>query len=169
MKRARWIRGLGFGMLLGVYGCEAGMPMRVECAFGPGAKYDASDTTFDWSPEALASVADARARNPNLHDLIVELTESELVAKGYSRRTDGQADLFVGYGVYRRDTADPWTMEPLTEGTLGLTLNEPETGKLIYRGTATITVDESADPERRKATLREAIRRILEKYPARKT
>lgn len=167
MKRT--ISGFGVTFLLAASGCKSTMPMSVECAFGPGVKYDAKDASFDWSPAAAESLKRMDDENPHLHALIFETVEKELAAKNYWRRTYGNPDFHVAYALSRRDTADPWTMEPLTEGTIRLDLTDPETGNLMYRGTATIKVDRTADPDERKATIKEAVHRMLEKFPTAKS
>jgi hypothetical protein len=51
------------------------------------------------------------------------------------------------------------------EGTLIVDIVDAKTNQLVWRGTATKTIDESASPEQREANLKEVVSRIFEKYP----
>jgi hypothetical protein len=51
------------------------------------------------------------------------------------------------------------------EGTLILDLIDPNGMRLIWRGTATTPLDESAGPRQREATVNEAVESILKRFP----
>lgn len=52
-----------------------------------------------------------------------------------------------------------------TEGTLVLDIVDAATKELVWRGSATKTVDESASPEKVDATIQSAVAGILSKFP----
>jgi hypothetical protein len=54
------------------------------------------------------------------------------------------------------------------EGTLILDVVDPETRKLIWRGSAQAEVKYATNPEKRNERIKEAVRRILERFPPKK-
>jgi hypothetical protein len=51
------------------------------------------------------------------------------------------------------------------QGTLILDIVDPQTQQLIWRGSAQAELDRTASPEKREKRLKDAIRRILERFP----
>jgi hypothetical protein len=117
---------------------------------------------------------------------VTQSIDATLAVKGY--RIDGQMPDFLiawyvnfepkervttvqtGYGRYRHPGLPP-AMPPLkmvheyTEGTLILDVLDAATKSLVWRGTAQAEVLPSVDVSTREARIREAVRRILERFP----
>jgi hypothetical protein len=64
-------------------------------------------------------------------------------------------------GVYGSETY----VYEYEEGTLILDVVSPRTRQLVWRGSATAEVNQTADQERRDERLREAVRKMLERFP----
>lgn len=146
------------------------MPMQVYTAFGPGVKFDTAAATYAWAPTQTAAVAELARDLPQLKDLIVSAIEDEFAVKGYELLTEGALppDFVVSVDqADREEQVDPMSFEAYYTALLALKIIDPRTGFVMYRGAAHIRVNPHAPPDIRKATIREAIRRILEPFPPR--
>ena len=170
------------GALLASAGCSS---LSVSTDHDPEADF-ARLKTYDWHPGSRPKDGDAVA---TLTASRVERAVDEtLKAKGYTRATSGAPDFHVasqtavgrrieavpsasvgvGYGGYgwRRGfavgTSDVRTYD---EGTLVLDVIDPRTKSLIWRGTAKAAVDPDRSPEEREARIREAVEKLLSRFP----
>jgi Domain of unknown function (DUF4136) len=150
-------------------GCKSTMPMEVNSSFGPGMKYDAVGSTFAWSPVATASMQQQAAARPYMHDLVLETVEQDMIRKGYRKAAGDTTDMWLTYDAAGREKLAEMSSEVLIEVVYGVNIIDPVTSKPMYRGTARIQLDRSAPVEKRRATIQEATRRILEKFPNSKT
>jgi hypothetical protein len=158
-------------LLVALAGCGPRiMPMQVFTAFGPGVKFDAAAATYAWAPTQTAAVAELARDLPQLKDLIVSAIDDQFAAKGYELLTEGALppDFVVSVDqADREEQVDPMTFEAYYMALLALKVTDPRTGFVMYRGAAHIRVNLNAPPEIRKATIEEAVRRILEPFPPR--
>ncbi|HEX7896907.1 MAG TPA: DUF4136 domain-containing protein [Planctomycetota bacterium] len=124
--------------------------------------------TYDWLPgrPQTDSLTDAR---------IARAVDDGLLARGYARAP--RPDFHVAYqvSVGRRVDSIPgsygWRggygteVHTYDEGTLVLDVIEPTSKTLLWRGTATSVVDPNRTPEERDAKIREAVEKLLAKFP----
>src|SRR5438067_232020 len=80
-------------------GCNAGGPITVVSAYGPGIKFSGLGPSYAWAPEP----AEGRIGSPGLHELIHSYVEKRLAAKGFAKNSTGAADFLIDYRVGRRE------------------------------------------------------------------
>ncbi len=68
----------------------------------------------------------------------------------------------TGYGGGGMTTA---TTSTITVGTLSLDMYDPAVKQLVWRGTASKTIDANAKPEKRTKNLNKAMAKMLKNYP----
>lgn len=116
---------------------------------------------------------------------------AELAKKGLSRTEAETADLFVGYQVslgqekevttfdngwgygpgwgrgygYGGGGFSTSTTSTITIGQVDLDIYDPAAKKLVWRGTASKTLDMKAKPEKREKNLRKGVEKLLKNYP----
>ena len=144
--------------------------------------------TFKWVPikgaDQLDQIADQQVKST---------VDEELAKKGLTRTEAETADLFVGYQVSlgqekQLTTFDSgwgygagWgrgygyggggggistsTTSTIVIGQLGLDIYDSAEKKLVWRGTASKTLDTNAKPEKRQKNLRKGIAKLLKNYP----
>ena len=146
----------------------------------------ATYNTFAWLQEPVTAIGDAaaaRQQNTLLDKRIRSAVEAELQAKGMTADTETPALLLVyhtgvdskinvtdwGYtyptrygGWYGDRDVDVYQYE---EGTLIVDLIDAKTHQLVWRGTATKTLEDNPSPERMEQNLREVISKMFANYP----
>jgi hypothetical protein len=124
---------------------------------------------------------------------IKQAIDAQLAAKGLSLANADTADLLVGYQV-ALDKEKQWnaygmggpswgwgpgyygygyggggvataTSSTITVGTLGLDMYDRSAKQLVWRGTASKTLDAKAKPEKRTKNLNKAVTKMLKNYP----
>jgi uncharacterized protein DUF4136 len=119
---------------------------------------------------------------------IREAIDAELSRKGLSKTDSDSADLFLGYQtaintekeVTSFDTGwgygPGWryggapgistaTTSTLYVGSLAVDMYDPAKKQLVWRGTATKTLDPKAKPEKRQKNLAKAMTKLFKNYP----
>jgi hypothetical protein len=114
--------------------------------------------------------------------------ETELAKKGLTRSDSETADLYVGYQVAigqekQLNTYDTgwgygpgWrygggtgmttsTTSTIYVGSIAFDMYEAPKKQLVWRGTATKTVDPTAKPEKRQKNIQKAVAKLLKNYP----
>jgi hypothetical protein len=112
--------------------------------------------------------------------------DGELAAKGFTRTDADGADFLMAYHTGTQDRqqydtygygAGSWwggywgggmtttTVRTYTEGTLILDVIDGERNELIWRGSASKTIDEMDSPEQREKTVQEAVGKLLKDFP----
>jgi hypothetical protein len=109
--------------------------------------------------------------------------DKQLAAKGLTKTDAETADLYIGYqlalnkerqwnaysmgGYGYRWGGGTGTMTSTTIniGTLGLDIYDSAAKELIWRGSASKTIDEKANPEKRQKNLDKAMAKLLKNYP----
>jgi hypothetical protein len=106
---------------------------------------------------------------------------AELAKKGLTP-TDANPDLLVAYDIAidKQQQIDTWgsgywgwygggmtstTVSTINVGTLVLDMYEPAGQKLVWRGTATKTLNAKNSPEKRQKNLQKAMQKLLKNYP----
>jgi hypothetical protein len=123
---------------------------------------------------------------------IKQAIDSQLATKGLTKTEDAIADLYVGYQVainqekqlnaYGMGGGPAWGWGPgyyggygggmatvtsttINVGTLGLDMYDSAAKQLVWRGTATKTLDTNAKPEKRMKNLDKAMKKMFKNYP----
>lgn len=113
---------------------------------------------------------------------IKQAFDAEFAKKGLTKATGDTADLFVGYQV-AVDQEKQWnaygggagwrmgggmgtaTSSTISIGTLGVDIYNPATKELVWRGSATKTVDSKVTPQKRQENIAKAAEKLLKNYP----
>ena len=167
---------IGFATLaLTLSGC--GSPLKTETDFDPEASFT-DLRTYGWVSEE-----DKRsAPNAQTERHIVRSVEAELASKGY-RRDSARPDFLVGFIVVRVDEVVQQTMvtdsvlgyvsmrsysQSFADGTMVLFIEEPEGGRVIWRGAAEKSFDQDASRGEVNQTIEEAVKKLLSEFPPKK-
>ena len=170
-------------LTVSVVGACAGITVTHEA--DPEANF-AAYGTYDWMPAESRRV-DLRARDPMVEQRIRDAIEAQLSSKGLRKVDSGDADILIGYLLVLEDGVDSQTMyvrsDPdwryrtygpattatrttaFTVGTLVIDVFDVEEKALVWRGGGEGQVDQSQDPEKRRARINEAVKKILEEFP----
>jgi len=121
---------------------------------------------------------------------IVAAIDSQLALKGLTKTENDQADLFVGYqvGVDQEKQVNSYSMggggrygyggawggmggmstattSTINIGQLVLDMYDPATKNIVWRGTATKTIDANAKPDKREKNINKGAAKLLKNYP----
>jgi hypothetical protein len=169
------------------------IPLLAISASAQDVRYNfAGDTDFSkyksykWvlikGADQLDQIADGQVR---------KAVDEELVKKGLTRTEAETADLFVGYQVslgqekeittfdngwgygpgwgrgygYGGGGFSTSTTSTISIGQVDLDIYDPAAKKLVWRGTASKTLDTKAKPEKREKNLRKGVEKLLKNYP----
>ena len=146
--------------------------------------YDRTTDFGQYKTYTLAPSTDKIGLSPSSQAALEESLRAGLIARGISEVRDNadlhvvshvssqeQTVVFPGaggapyfYGRYGMWAGGPYyaDVSQYTEGTLILDFIDAKTQKLVFRGTGTDTV---SDPETNAKRVREAVTKILEKFP----
>ena len=143
--------------------------------------------TYAWAPQSSAApqnAQQAQSRNDLLDKRVRRAIDEELVAKGFSENP-ASADVHVVYHTGAQDkinvtdwgyrySYDYWgwggrdiDVYQYTEGTLVIDLIDATTKELVWRGSATKTIDSNPTPEKMENNIRKAVQAIFQNYPPR--
>jgi hypothetical protein len=170
------------GAVLLAVGCSS---ISVRHDFDTQADFTAYQT-YAWLQQPTTAVGDAEAAqrtNTLLDKRIKRAVDAELAAKGMKPSAENP-DLLVIYhtGLDRKVDVQDWgysyprypyggwyggqvDVYEYDEGTLIVDLIDAESDQLVWRGTATKVIDETASPEKREANLNEVVTRLFADYP----
>jgi Domain of unknown function (DUF4136) len=146
--------------------------------------------TYKWvqvkGAEQLNQIADQQLKSA---------VDAELAKKGLTKTEGDNADLFLGYQValsqeqqftsyntgwgYGPGWGGGWygaggggmsttTSTTIPIGQLDLDMYDPAAKQLVWRGTATKSLDPKAKPEKRQKNLGKAVAKLLKNYPPKK-
>lgn len=144
--------------------------------------YDFSSlSTYAWMAQGLeAGVSEIMLRR------MYVAVDDELATKGFTLTEPDQADFLMAYHTGTQDRqqydtygygAGGWwggywgggmtttTVRTYTEGTLILDMISREENELIWRGSASKTIDEMDSPEQRVKTVQAAVAKLLKDFP----
>jgi len=112
---------------------------------------------------------------------IKQSIDSQLAAKGFTKTDSENADLFVAYqiavnqekqwnaygmgGGVRLGGMGTATSSTLNIGTLALDVYDPHAKQLVWKGTATKTIDPSKNQEKNRKNLDKAMEKLLKDFP----
>jgi hypothetical protein len=141
-------------------------------------------STYSWlpNPETPSEGIQAElAQNTLIEGRVKNAVDAKLASKGI-RKTTQDPDMLVafhtgvqdkvdvrswgyGYGGYWGYGGTGVTTVNYQEGTLILDFIDPKTKELMWRGVGKKVLSEKTTPEKSEKTIREAVEKILEKYP----
>ncbi len=158
--------------------CLAGIALAQKVTYNYDRNADFSKyKTYRW-----VQVSGKPEANQLLDQQIRQAVDEELARKGLIQ-SDSNPDLLVGYQVAVRPQEEintwgagsPWgwggygstqtTVTTVDVGTLVLDMYDPAQHQLVWRGTATKTLDPSSDPDKNYKNLQKAVNKLLKKYP----
>jgi Ca-activated chloride channel family protein len=130
--------------------------------------------SYKWAP--IEAGEETRGTDRTLLDKRVRsAVDRELTAKGYTRAEDGPTDMLLVYRAKVRDKIDVYadygyprrwgrgvSIYEYREGTLAILIVDPKLDQVIWQGWAQGVV---ADPERSDEKIREAVRKVLKRFP----
>ena len=165
----------------------AGYAQDVRYNFAAGEDF-AKYKTFKW-----VQIKDAEQLNQIADEQLKTAVAAELAKKGLTLTTNDDANLYIGYQValgqekqftsfdsgwgYGAGWGRGWygygggggttttTSSTIHVGQLDLDMYDPAAKKLVWRGTASKTIDPKAKPEKRQKNLTKAVAKLLKNYP----
>jgi hypothetical protein len=174
---------LGTGALLLAHFCSAWVRAQdVRYNFDQSAKF--SDyRTYKW-----VDIQDAEHANELTEKMVKAALDKELATKGLTKTDSDTADLYIGYQTavstekqvtsyssgwgygpgWRTGMASTTTTGSTTTiyiGQLVLDMYEAPQHKLVWRGSATKTLDPKAKPDKQEKNLAKAVAKLLKNYP----
>lgn len=171
------------GIALAAAGCSS---ISVNQDYDTGANF-AAYKTYLWIEQPVAPTGDAKTAvrtNTLLEKRIRSDVDAELAAKGMVPVTENP-DAYLTYyvGVDRKIDVQDWgysyprypyggwyggggvDVYEYKEGTLIVDIVDAKNNQLVWRGTATKTIDENASPEQREANLKAVVEKMFMSYP----
>ena len=117
---------------------------------------------------------------------IREAVNNDLAAKGFTLASGEKADLYVGYqcSVDQERQWNAWgmggglrwgggmgtaTSSTITNGMLAVDFYDPTSQQLIWRGSATETLNPSGNPQKDMQRLNKGVNKLLKHFPPQKT
>ncbi|HPE76341.1 MAG TPA: DUF4136 domain-containing protein [Draconibacterium sp.] len=150
------------------------------------------DKTADFSKYKTFAISEETMKITNLNQLnrdrLINAAKAEMAAKGFteSSNPDVILDLRVkgnevqtatatttggyGYGYGRWGYGGGFSTtqvnyDKYVEGSLFITLVDKATEKIVWQGTGKKTIDENASPEKKEASINNAVKQIFTNYP----
>jgi hypothetical protein len=166
-------------------GCST---VQVKHDYDPGFDFSGYQSWF-WLPPSEQGATDPRVHNEITEARVRRALEDTLIARGYSKAPSGEGDFGVGYHLAIEGRIDVRTVDryygygrgwrgwsggygytdtyvdQYDQGMLIVDIVDMRSRQLVWRGTAEARVDESADPERRDARVREAVEKLFAEFP----
>jgi len=146
----------------------------------PGADF-AKFKTYKW-----VAIDGAEKPDQIVDQQIKQAVDTQLAAKGLTKSTGDTADLLVGYQVAVNQERE-WnaygtgmgvgygyrmgggmttaTSSTINIGTLGVDIYDSAVKQLVWRGSATKTLDTKVNPEKRQKNIDKAVTKLLKNYP----
>jgi hypothetical protein len=178
MKSNRSLRILHLAVLMGLVMLVSGslLAQDVTYNFAQGTNF-AKYKTYKW-----VDIPGSEHPDQLLDQQIRQSIDSQLAAKGFTKSTGDSADLYVGYQVSITDqrqwnaygTGGGWrfgggmasaTSSTIQIGTLGFDVYDPANKQLLWRGSATKTLNPPKDPNKRQQNLDKAVAKLLKNFP----
>lgn len=178
-------RGMGVAAVAGVVALVAACavrPMTVSSHVERGLDFSQFET-FDWGPADALPEGDPRLEDNTLfQDQFEGAVERQLAGLGYARAAGSPADLLIHYHAaidrrldvnrldrqygYCSEEGCPGGVIEYEGGTIVLDVVDARTGRLVWRGWAQLDIGGVLDdPGRLSRHVREAARRMLERFP----
>jgi hypothetical protein len=167
---------IGIGLVLALLASNLTPAQDVTSNAMPGTDFSKYHT-YKW-----VTIEGASQPNQIVDAQIKASVDSQLAAKGLTKTSDDNANLFIGYQVsidqqkqwnaYGMGGGPRWgggmgtaTSSVINIGTLVLDMYDPTTKQLVWTGRATKTLDSSANQEKKQKNLDKAMQKLLKNYP----
>lgn len=171
---------LGMLMSIVLLAAAAAHAQDVNYNAMPGADFS-KYKTYKW-----VKIEGATAPDQITDEQIKAAIDQQLTTKGLTKVDTDNPDLFVGYQIAVNQEKQwntygtgmgygypGWygggvgtvTSETIHVGTLGLDMYDVGQKKLVWRGSATKTLDPKAKPEKRQKNIGKAVTKLLKNYP----
>ena len=164
---------LQMGVVLLVCGFVAAQDIKTNYVPGTDlSKYK----TYKW-----VNIEGAQKPDDILDQQIRQAVDAQLASKSFTKTADEKADLYVGYQVSITQQTEwnaygtggrRWgggmataTSSTIQIGTLGLDVYGMGEQKLLWRGSATKTLNPSKDPQKNQERLNKAVAKLLKDFP----
>jgi hypothetical protein len=176
-KRPRNLVQLVVMMVVILFTCGAALAQDVSYNYAQGTDFS-KFKTYRW-----VNIPSAEAPNQLLDQQIKQAIDSQLAAKGFIKTGADVADLYVGYQV-SISQQQQWnaystggigwrvgggmvtaTSSTIQVGTLDFDVYDQAGKQLIWRGSATKTLNPPKDPEKRLRNLSNAVAKLLKDFP----
>jgi Domain of unknown function (DUF4136) len=159
--------------------CVAGSVIAQDVKYNamPGTDFS-KFKTYKW-----VTIEGAKYPDQIMDQQIKGSIDAQLAKKGFTKTDDEKADLYVGYQV-AIGKEQQWnsygtggygwrygggmstmTSTTINIGMLGLDVYDPAGKQLIWRGSASKTLDENPSPEKRQKNLDKAMAKLLKNFP----
>jgi hypothetical protein len=162
-------------------GCST---MQIDSDWNPRARFD-SLSTWDWLPGRPAVSTNLPTDLSLVAQRVETALEEGLTARGYQKVAEGTTPSFYvashvavdskleartmyssfGPGVWMGPSLAETYVDEYQQGTLLIDVIDPARREVIWRGRAQARVDDNSSPEKREARVREAVTKILAKFP----
>ena len=169
---------LQFVVLMGfiLIACAAATAQEVSYNYAQGTDF-AKFKTYKW-----VNIPSTETPNQLLDQQIKQSIDSQLAAKGFIKTDADNADLYVGYQIsisqqqqwnaygmggmgWRMGGMATATSSTIQIGTLGFDVYDQAGKQLIWRGSATKTLNPPKDPEKKQKNLNNAVAKLLKDFP----
>jgi hypothetical protein len=160
-----------------LFACGAALAQDVSYNYAQGTDFS-KFKTYKW-----VNIQGSEAPNQLLDQQIKQAIDSQLAAKGLVKTDVDTADLYVGYQV-SISQQQQWnaystggmgwrmgggmataTSSTIQIGTLGFDVYDQAGKELIWRGSATKTLNPPKDPEKKLRNLNNAVAKLLKDFP----
>jgi hypothetical protein len=177
MNLKAFCRVIQLAVLAGVISIAGGSALAQDVSynFTPGTDFS-KFKTYKW-----VDIPGAQTADQILDQQIKMSIDSQLAAKGFTKTDADSADLYVGYQVSITEQRQ-WnaygggafrlgggmataTSSTLQIGTLGFDVYDQAGKALIWRGSATKTLNPPKDPEKKQKNLDKAVAKLLQNFP----
>jgi len=166
----------------------AGSALAQDVRYNFDSKTDFSKfKTYKWVP-----IKDAQKLSDLVDKQIKDALDAELATKGLTKVDSDDANLYIGYqaavGTEKQFTSynTGWGYGPgwgggwyggggmstttgststIYVGQLAIDMYDPANKDIVWRGTASKTIDEKAKPEKQQKNLAKAVKKLLKNYP----
>jgi hypothetical protein len=169
---------LQLAALVGVLFCLCGsmQAQNVNYNFAPGTDFSKMHT-YKW-----VTIAGTHYPDQIVDGQIKQAIDQQLASKGFVKTDSDTADMDVAYqtsvtnqtqwSTYGSGGGWRWgggmattTSTNIQTGTLAVDFYDPSQKKLIWRGTATKTLNPPKDPAKRQKNLDKAVAKLLKNFP----
>jgi hypothetical protein len=160
-----------------LFTCGVTLAQDVSYNYAQGTNFS-KFKTYKW-----VNIPGAEAPNQLLDQQIRQSIDSQLAAKGFIKTEADTADLYVGYQLSINQQTQwnaygmggmGWRMgggmttatsSTIQIGTLGFDVYDQAGKQLIWRGSATKTLNPPKDPDKKQRNLDKAVAKLLKDFP----
>ena len=157
-------------LVLLALGASRGVGQDVRCDFDKDKDFS-KYKTYKWVPVKDADKTD------DLTAKELSAIDAELATKGLTKANSDEADLYIDYpttiGSEKQFTSyntgfhygPDWGSWLVYVGQLDLSMYDSHTKQLVWRGTASKTLDPKAKPDKKQENINKAVKKLLKNFP----